>query len=167
MPFTSPGDEDFLYLVFLIHTTDFRMDDGIALGFDINESPVCRVKGNNGVLPPFVAEQDKGTLQARHLSIIIYLGGEVAALILIKNKLVAAGEVLKNKILELLEGRVFECKSLAIGVYTLTGDGRSRTSLIYTEGWHCRRSGNHADCFLHRAVIAGTRRPPEGEKQYA
>ena len=59
------------------------------------------------MLPPLIAEQDKGTPQTLGLSIIIHLSGEVATLILIKDKLVAAGGISENKIPEFLEGWVF------------------------------------------------------------
>jgi len=65
------------------------------------------------VLPPVKAEQDKGAPQTSGISIIIHLGGEVAAFILIKHKLIAAGGVFENKVLYLFEGRVFECNRSA------------------------------------------------------
>ena len=88
------------------------MDAGIGSGFNINQPPVRGLKGDDSVLSPLKAEQDKGTPQALGLSIIIHVSGEVAALISIKDKLIAAGGVPENKIPELLEGRVFEYNSL-------------------------------------------------------
>ncbi|MBA7614482.1 hypothetical protein ES703_21747 [subsurface metagenome] len=98
------------------------MNAGIGLGFDINQASVRGVKGNDGVLSPLIAEQDKGTPQTLGLSIIVDIGSEVAALILIKDKLVAAGGVSENKIPEFSEGWVFEYNSLATCAFTLTGD---------------------------------------------
>ena len=89
------------------------MDAGIGLGLNINQAPVRGVEGDDGVLSSLKTEQDKGTPQARGLSTVIDLGGEVAALILIKDELIAAGGVAENKIPELLEGRIFEYDSLA------------------------------------------------------
>ena len=60
------------------------------------------------MLPPLKAEQDKGTPQTLGLSVIADIGGKVPALILIKDKLVAAGGISENKIPELSEGWVFE-----------------------------------------------------------
>ena len=65
------------------------------------------------MLPPVKAEKDKGTPQTLGLSIIIHVSSEVAALILIKDKLVVAGRISENKIPELLEGWVFKFNSLA------------------------------------------------------
>jgi hypothetical protein len=56
------------------------------------------------VLSPVKAEKDEGVPQTLGLSIIIHCSGEVAAFILIKDKLIAAGGVSENKILDLLEG---------------------------------------------------------------
>jgi len=78
------------------------VDAGIGLGFDVNQPFVRSVKGNDGMLTPIVAEQDKGAPQTLGLSVVIHLGGEVAALILIKDKLIATREVFENKIPELL-----------------------------------------------------------------
>ena len=89
------------------------MDAGVGLGFDINQSPVRGLKGDYGVLPPLIAEQDKGTPQTLGLSVVIHIGGEVATLIVIEDKLIPAGGVLENKVPELLEGGVFECSNLA------------------------------------------------------
>jgi len=94
-----PGDENLFYLLSLIPAINFRVDNGIGLGFNINQAPVWGVKGHNGVLALVVAEQDKGTPQTLSLSIVIHLSGEVATLILIKDKLVAVGGIFKNKIL--------------------------------------------------------------------
>ena len=63
--------------------------------------------------PPLKAEQDKGALRPSGLSIIIHCGGEVAALVLIKDKLIAAGGVSENKIPEFLKGWGLEYNSLA------------------------------------------------------
>ena len=59
------------------------------------------------------AEHDEGTPETIGVGIIIDVSGEVAALILIKDKLVAAGGVSENKIPEFSEGWVFEYNSLA------------------------------------------------------
>jgi hypothetical protein len=59
-----------------------------------------------------MAEQDKGAPQTLGLSIIIDVGGEVATLILIKDKLIAAGGISENKVSEFLKGGVFEFNSL-------------------------------------------------------
>ncbi|GAJ07885.1 unnamed protein product, partial [marine sediment metagenome] len=59
-------------------------------------------------LPPLKAEQDEGGPQTLGLSIIVNLSGEVATLIIINDKLIAAGGVSENKIPELLEGWGFE-----------------------------------------------------------
>ena len=89
------------------------MDAGVGLGFDINQPSVRGVKGDDRVLAPIIAEQDKGRPQTLGFSIIIDVGGEVAALILIEDKLVAAGGVSENKVPEFLEGWVFEFNSSA------------------------------------------------------
>ena len=88
------------------------MNAGVGLGFDVNQASVRGVKGDDRVLAPIIAEQDKGRPQTLGLSIIIDVSGEVAALILIEDKLVAAGEISENKIPEFLEGRVSEFNSL-------------------------------------------------------
>ena len=90
------------------------MDGGICLRFDINQAPVHGVKGDDRVLPLVIAEQDKGTPQTLGLSVIIHVSGKVAALILIKDKLIAAGGISENEIPELLEGWIFEGNILAI-----------------------------------------------------
>ena len=87
------------------------MNSGIGLGFNINHPPVGGVKGDDGVLSPVIAEQDKGTPQTLGVSIVIHVSGEVATLILIKDKLIAASGVCENKIPELVEGWVFECNT--------------------------------------------------------
>ncbi len=89
------------------------MDAGIGLGFDINQASVGGVKGDNRVLSPLKAEQDESTPQTLGLSIIADLGGEVPALVFIKDKLVAAGGVSEDKIPELLKSWIFEYNILA------------------------------------------------------
>lgn len=108
-----PGDENLYYFLSLVFAADLRVDASIGLGFDINQAPVRSIEGDDGMLASVVAEQDKGTPQPLSLGVVIDLGGEVAALILIEDKLVAVGGVSENKIPELLEGRVFELNSLA------------------------------------------------------
>ena len=71
------------------------------------------MKGDDSVLPSIVAEQDKGAPQTLGVSIIIDVSGKVAALILIKDKLITAGGVSENKIPEFLKGGVSECNRLA------------------------------------------------------
>lgn len=88
------------------------MDAGIGLGLDIDQSLVRGVEGNDGVLSPFVAEQDKGASQTLGLSVIIYLGSEVTAFIFVEDELIAVDGVSENKILELLKGWVFKRDSL-------------------------------------------------------
>ena len=114
----SPSDENLFYFFSLILTTDFRVDATIGLGLTINQASVRGVKGDNSVLSPLKAEQYKATPQTLGLSIIADLGGKVAALILIKDKLVPAGGISENKIPELLEGGVFEYNSLATCAFT-------------------------------------------------